>query len=140
MYRTRNAACLNGYRGFESHPLRHFSPKLGTPIAADFPPEMAESVRSSSSFDPMMRTSVSETSTPLGESAQVIPPIAAPVEPDALPSHLREPAHRGGRDGLISGAFEHRLCPFGRRHGAFVPAVHDLGQYLPQDTWVLHLV
>lgn len=23
MYRTRNAACLHGYRGFESHPLRH---------------------------------------------------------------------------------------------------------------------
>ena len=23
MYRTRNAACLEGYRGFESHPLRH---------------------------------------------------------------------------------------------------------------------
>jgi hypothetical protein len=23
MYRTRNAACLEGHRGFESHPLRH---------------------------------------------------------------------------------------------------------------------
>ena len=28
MYRTRNAACLEGYRGFESHPLRHFFGKV----------------------------------------------------------------------------------------------------------------
>ena len=28
-----------------SHPFRHFSPKLGTPIPADFPPETAASVR-----------------------------------------------------------------------------------------------
>ncbi len=34
MYRTRNAACPHGYRGFESHPLRQFSPKMGTPIPA----------------------------------------------------------------------------------------------------------
>lgn len=24
MHRTRNAACLQGHRGFKSHPLRHF--------------------------------------------------------------------------------------------------------------------
>ncbi len=34
-HRTRNAAYLYGYRGFESHPLRHFGTKLGTPPAAD---------------------------------------------------------------------------------------------------------
>ena len=27
MYRTRNAACLCGHRGFESHPLRHAPPE-----------------------------------------------------------------------------------------------------------------
>lgn len=49
--------------GTSSLSHRHFSPKLGTPIAADFPLETAASVRSSSPFDPMMRTSVSPTST-----------------------------------------------------------------------------
>ena len=40
MYRTRNAACPRGYRGFESHPLRHLfliSPDVSdrTSIACD---------------------------------------------------------------------------------------------------------
>ncbi len=50
---------------------------------------------------------------PLGEGAQVIPPITVPVEPDALPGHVGEPAHGGGRHRPIAGAFEHGLRPLG---------------------------
>ena len=35
MYRTRNAACLQGYRGFESHPLRHRLVRQRTRIPVD---------------------------------------------------------------------------------------------------------
>src|SRR6476659_1589686 len=44
-------------------PLRHFRTELRTPGVADFTPETAARVLSRSSFDPMMRTSPSATST-----------------------------------------------------------------------------
>jgi hypothetical protein len=42
---------------------RHFGTELGTPKPADFALETATSVRSSTLFDPMMRTSFAPTST-----------------------------------------------------------------------------
>ncbi len=38
MYRTRNAACLEGHRGFESHPLRHRQIVLAQCVSPSFSP------------------------------------------------------------------------------------------------------
>src|SRR3954466_8399776 len=48
---------------FESLRARHFGTKVGTPKPAVFAPNAATSVRSSSLFDPMMRTFFVSTST-----------------------------------------------------------------------------
>jgi hypothetical protein len=48
---------------FESCRVRHFGTKLGTPKPAVFALAAATSVRSSTLFDPMMRTSFASTST-----------------------------------------------------------------------------
>src|SRR5579883_2576216 len=50
-------------REFESRRVRHFGTKLGTPNPAVFALEAATSVRSSTLFDPLMRTSFASTST-----------------------------------------------------------------------------
>src|SRR5258708_20971241 len=53
----------SGGQEFESLRARHFGTKLGTPKPADFALEAATSVRRSSLFEPIMRTSFSSTST-----------------------------------------------------------------------------
>src|SRR6266568_5330634 len=53
----------SGGRGFESLRARHFGTELGTPNIADFALEAATSVRRSTLFEPMMRTSFASTST-----------------------------------------------------------------------------
>src|SRR5713101_9827588 len=50
-------------REFESLRARHFGTKLGTPKPAVFALEAATSVRSSTLFEPMIRTSFASTST-----------------------------------------------------------------------------
>jgi hypothetical protein len=58
-------------KGFESPRARHFGTELGTPKGAVFALEAATSVRSSSLFDPMMRTSFASTSTRCASSKAV---------------------------------------------------------------------
>src|SRR5215831_9889581 len=53
----------SGGQEFESLRARHFGTKLGTPKPTVFALETATSVRSSTLFDPMMRTSFASTST-----------------------------------------------------------------------------
>lgn len=50
---------------------------------------------------------------PLGNGAQAIPPIAAPIHPDPMPCHPGKAAHSGGRHRPIAGAFEDGLSPLG---------------------------
>src|SRR6266540_664512 len=52
----------SGGQEFESLRARHFGTKLGTPKPADFAPDAVTSVRRSTLFDPMMRTSFVSTS------------------------------------------------------------------------------
>src|SRR5262249_7501437 len=53
----------SGGRRFESFRARHFGTKLGTQKPAAFTLEAATSVRGSTLFDPMMRTSFASAST-----------------------------------------------------------------------------
>jgi hypothetical protein len=83
--------------------LCHFSPKLGTPIPAGYSGERAE--------QPSLRSH--DANFGLGDGAQMIPLIAAPVELDALPRNFGEPGDRCGCDELIAGTFERGLRPLG---------------------------
>src|SRR5437667_2081580 len=57
------------WRTFESFRARHFGTELGTPKPAVFAPEAATSVRSSSLFDPMMR-SLARQLRPVGRARE----------------------------------------------------------------------
>ena len=103
---------MQAHRGFESHPFRHFGPKL----ARRFPPISSGNGRKRAKQLPLRSHDANfglGDLDPLGEGMQVIPPIAAAVEADALPRHVGEPAHRGGRHRLIAGAFDYGLRPLG---------------------------
>lgn len=91
---------------------RHLSPLLGTPIAADFPPVAATSVRSSSVFDPMMRSRHPRPrhAAPARADDPAYSPFAAT---DALACALGKTLDYRRGDGAMAGAVEQGLRPVG---------------------------